>query len=59
MHQSPIATWQGIETDAYALLVREEGDTKNLYGIQSSFLRRDGAVIQGSSRKSIITRVAL
>jgi len=58
-HQNSIETWQGIETEAYALLLREEEGRKTLYAIQASFLRREGTVIQGSLQRSILTRTDL
>jgi hypothetical protein len=56
MHRNSIGTWRGIETDAYALVLREEGDSKTLYGIQASFLRREGVVIAASAGKAILVR---
>jgi hypothetical protein len=55
MHRNPIETWRGIETDAYALVLREEAGKKTMYGIQSSFLRRKGEVLQASLQRSVIT----
>jgi hypothetical protein len=55
MHNSPISKWYEIETDAYALVLKEENKTTTLYGIQSSFMRRGGKVLRSSlARSSLI-----
>lgn len=59
MHRNSIGTWRGIESDAYALALREEGGRKTLYAIQTSFLRREGMVIQGALQKAVLTRTEL
>ena len=51
MHKSPICSWRGIETDAYALALREEAGKTTVFGIQASFIRTEGAVLAASARR--------
>lgn len=59
MHENPIAAWQGFETDAYALALRQEAGKKTLYGIQASFVRSGGKVISASSERAAISWAVL
>ena len=51
MHKSPICSWRGIETDAYALALREEAGKTTIFGIQASFIRTGGAVLAASAQR--------
>jgi hypothetical protein len=59
MHENAIATWNDLETDAYALILREEIGGPRICILQGSFLRRGGEVLFGSLTKRALATVEL
>jgi hypothetical protein len=56
MHQNCISTWQGYETDAYALLIRTHNGRRQLMAIEGSLVRQSGRVLTASlTRQPLVT----
>ena len=50
-HQNTIARWRGLETDAFALVLKKHAGREMLAAVEASFLRRDGAVLAANLRR--------
>lgn len=59
MHENSIATWRGLETDAYALIIREADGQRWITILQGSFLRHGGTVRFGSLTKQALVTMEL
>lgn len=55
MHENALAAWNDLETDAYALILREEKEQTWIGMVAGSFLRRRHSTILGSLVKQPLT----
>jgi hypothetical protein len=59
MHRNSINAWRGFETDAYALFARLSDGKETLYGLQTSFVRKDGRVLHSSLQRTGLQEIDL
>lgn len=59
MHTNCIARWRGLETDAYALILRHCADCTTLWAVHSSFVRRCDTVLDASLTRQPLRTIKL